>query len=267
MQAQPPRVAEQPCVRELAGGRVQGELVVGDLEVAPEVGEVLGEDRGLAVGHQRDADIAAAHDLFGEVADDLAELRREQRAADRAHEAPGSLHETLHVFGGLFAQGRRQSIGDTRRDRCGELLPHREGGLDPGAAREGHRRSGQLRDRGRLAQPQGGQRERLIQVGALAGRDPESLLVGDVECLALRHLPRDAALVGVLERALQLPHDRLHHGRVDVHTREARELLGVEVARGTPEKPADELLEVVFGAGPVARSVVVCHFSRLSAGR
>jgi hypothetical protein len=51
-------------VREFAGRDVQRQLVVGDLEVAAEVREVLGEDHGVAVGHQRDADIAAADDLL-----------------------------------------------------------------------------------------------------------------------------------------------------------------------------------------------------------
>ena len=107
VQPQPARVAEQARVRELARGDVQRELVVGDLEVAAEVGEVLGQDRGLAVGHDRDADIPAADDLLREVADDLAELRREQRSADRAHEAARALHEALHLLRRLLAAARR----------------------------------------------------------------------------------------------------------------------------------------------------------------
>ena len=91
VQSQPPRVAEQSRVGELPHRDVERELVVGDLEVATEVREVLRQDRGDAVGHDRDADIPAADDLLREVADDLAELRGEERSADRAHEASRAL--------------------------------------------------------------------------------------------------------------------------------------------------------------------------------
>ena len=107
VQPQPAGVAEQARVREFARRDVQRELVIGDLEVAAEVGEVLGQDRRVAVGHERDADIAAADDLLREVADDLAELGGEQRAADGAHEAARALHEALHLFGRLLAAAPR----------------------------------------------------------------------------------------------------------------------------------------------------------------
>ena len=170
VQAQPPRVAEQARVGELADGGVQRELVVGDLEVATEVGEVLRQDRGHAVGHDRDADIAAADDLLREVADDLAELRGEERSADGAHQAARALDETLHVVGRLLAERGGQRVGDARRDRLGELLPERQRRLDPPAAGHRLRRSRELRDRRGLAQPQRRERERLVEVGALAGR-------------------------------------------------------------------------------------------------
>ena len=64
VQPQPAGVPEQARVRELAHREVQRELVVGDLEVAAEVREVLREDRRVAVGHERDADVAAADDLL-----------------------------------------------------------------------------------------------------------------------------------------------------------------------------------------------------------
>ena len=62
-----------------------------------------------------------------------------------------------------------------------------------------------------------GERERLIEVGALAGGHAEAVLVGDVQRLALREIPRDAAVAAARERALQVLHERLHHGGIDVH--------------------------------------------------
>nr|BFF11912.1 hypothetical protein GCM10025699_32150 [Microbacterium flavescens] len=261
VQAQPPGVAEQARVRQLARGDVQRELVVGHLEVAPEVREVLGEDGRLAVGHQRDADVAAAHDLLREVSHDLAQLRREERAADRPHEASGPLDEALHVVGGVLAECSGERVGDAGRHRLGELLPDRQGRLDPAAAGERLRLVGELRDRGRLAQPQGGQGERLVEVGALAGGDAEAVLIGDVQRLALGELPRDAGLAATRERTLEVPHHGLHHGGVDVHPRQRGELFGVELAGSAAEQLADQVLELFLGT-----AVVVCHFSRLSAG-
>ena len=63
VQAQPAGVPEQACVRQLARREVQRELIVGDLEVAPEVGEVLRQDRRDGVGHDGDADVAARDDF------------------------------------------------------------------------------------------------------------------------------------------------------------------------------------------------------------
>ena len=55
---------------------------------------------------QRDADVAAGDHLGGELADDLAELHGEQRAADAAHDLAGALDHARHLFGRLLLEHR-----------------------------------------------------------------------------------------------------------------------------------------------------------------
>jgi len=62
------------------------------------------------------------------------------------------------------------------------------------------------------------------------------------------------------EGSLQLLHERLHHGRVDAHAGQARELFRVDALGAAPEQLAEELLELLLRA-----AIVVRHFSRLSA--
>ncbi|CAH0273162.1 hypothetical protein SRABI128_03447 [Microbacterium sp. Bi128] len=251
---------EQARVGQLASGEIQRQLVLGDLEVAAEVGEVLRQDRRVTVGHDGDADIPAADDLGGEATDDVAELRGEERAADRAHQASGARDHLLHVVRGLLTESVGERVRDAGGDGFGQLLPDRERGGHPRAARHDLGGMGEVGDRRRLAQPQGGERERLIQVGALTRRDAEAVLVGDVEGLPLGEAPVDAVL-RPREGALQLIHDRLHHRRVDLHPGQARELFGIQARGVAGHQAPHELLELLLGA-----PVVVCHFSRLSAG-
>ena len=271
MQPQPFRVPEQARVRELARGEVERQLIVGDLEVAPEVGEVLRQDRRDAVGHERDADIPARDHLERESTDHAAQLCGEHRPADAAHERAGAGDELAHLFGGLLVEHRGERPRDRVGDRLGEFLPHRQGLLDPLPAGDRHGRRGEVGDRRRLAQPQGREGECLVELGAVARGDAETVAVGEVQRLGLRTAPVDAfgrtARGGALrEGRLHLPHDLLQHRGIDAHAREPFELRGVDArATRSAEQVAQQLLELVF-AGAVG-VLVVSHVRRLSAGR
>ena len=273
MQPQPLRVPEEPRVGEFAGREVEGELVVGDVEVAAEVGEVLRQDRRDPVGHHRDPDVAAGDDLEREAADHAAELRGEHRPADAAHERARARDELLHLLGRLLVEHRGESAGDRVGDRLGELLPHRQRLLDPLAAGDRERGCGELGDRRRLAQPQSRQGECLIELGAVAGGDAEPVAIGEVQRLRLRRAPVDAVpgaarTLALREGGLHLPHDLLQHRGVDAHAGESLELRRVDSrAAGTsraPEQVPQELLEFVLAEAVVV--VVVSHVRRLSAG-
>ncbi len=95
--------------------------------------------------------------------------------------------------------------------------------------------------------------------------DAQAVLVGDVQRLALGHVPRDAVVAATGEGTLQVLHHGLHHRGIDAHPRQLRELLGVDIRTGAAEQLPDELLELLLGA-LLALAVGLCHFSRLSAG-
>jgi hypothetical protein len=119
---------------------IQRELVVGHVQVAGEVGEVLRQDRRDAVGHDGNADIAAGHHLLRQASDDAAELSGEQRTAHASHERARSGDELSHLLRGLLVDRRRQRPRDRVGDGLGELLPDRKRRLDPLSAGHGLRR-------------------------------------------------------------------------------------------------------------------------------
>ena len=127
LQPQPLRVPEQARVRELADGEVELDLVGRDVEPVAEARDVLRDERGLAVRQQGDADVAAGDDLVRELADDLAELHREQGAADGAHHLAGVLQHRLHLLRRLLGEHAGERVGDAEGDRLGELRPERHG--------------------------------------------------------------------------------------------------------------------------------------------
>ena len=218
VQSQPAGVAEQARVREFACREIQRELVVGHVEIASEVREVLRKDRGHPVGHDGDADVAPGDDLERETPDHTAELGGEQRAADAAHERAGTRHQLTHLLGGLLVDRGCERAGDRVRDGLRELLPDGQRRLDPLPARHRDGRGRELGDRRGLAQPQRGEGERLVELGPICRRDAESVLVRKVQSLGLRGRPVDAAVVRPLrERRLHLRHHLPQHRGVDPH--------------------------------------------------
>ena len=171
VQPQPLGVPEQPRVGELAHGEVEPHLVDRDVEPGAEGVHVLGDEGRLAVFavEQRDADVAARDDLVGELADHLAELHREQGAADVAHELAGVAHHAAELLGRLLLEHAGERVGDRGGDRFGELGPDRHGRLGPAGAGEQRGFDGELGDAGRLVEPEGGDVERLLQRGPLRG--------------------------------------------------------------------------------------------------
>ena len=136
LQPQPPRVAEQPRVRELAHREIQLHLVASGCRGRRRSQHVLGEQR-RAVVEQRDADVATGDDLGRKLADDLSELHREQRAADVAHHLARAVEHLAHLFGRLVAKHPGERVGDRCCDGLRELGPDRHRGRRPlGAAHQ-----------------------------------------------------------------------------------------------------------------------------------
>ncbi len=246
-------------MRELTGGDVERELVVGDLEILRELSVVLGHHRGLTVGQERNADIAAADDLGRKVPDHGPQLRGEQRTTDRAHHATRAGDHLLHLGRGLLLQRRSEGIRDARGYRLSQLLPHRQGGFHPSAASHGHSRTREIGDRRRFAEPEGCQGEGIVGCRPVGSCDARAVLVRDVQRLRGRGIPRDPALAGRGHRALQLLHGPLDHRGVEPHLLQFGELVAAHA--GLTEQLPEQLGKVVVGV-----PVVVSHGCRLSAG-
>ena len=254
VQVQPARVPVQSRVGELAGGQVEGDLVLRDLQALAERGQILRDHRGGAGGEHRDAHVATGDHLKREVAEHLAELHREHRAADAPHEAPGALHHAAHVLRRVTLERGHQSVRDARGHGGRDLLPHRKGLLHPLAAGECARRGCELGDRGRLADPQIREGERVRDRGARAGADAETVAVRDVQSLAQGGLPR-VPVHGVLH----LLHQLLHHRGVELQALHALQRAQIHALRVLAEHAAQELQEVL------GVRVVLCHRQSLSA--
>ena len=106
LQPQPLRMAEQSGVGELAHREVQPHLLDRHLEPAGEAFHVLRHERRLALFavEQRDADVAAGDHLLRQLPHDLAELHREEGAADVAHDASCVAEHAAELFGRLLCQ-------------------------------------------------------------------------------------------------------------------------------------------------------------------
>ncbi len=123
---------EQPGVREFAHREVEGDLVLGDVEPLAERAEVLGE-QGRPLLEQRDADVAARHHLGAQLADDVAELDGEERAADASTTrlASVNIRHLAQLLGRLLPENAGEGVGDAAGDGLGELAPERHRLLDP----------------------------------------------------------------------------------------------------------------------------------------
>ena len=181
--------------------------------------------------------------------------------------------------GAWSLQRRGERVGDAGRDGLGELLPDGQRRLDPPAAGQRARWCRELRDRRRLAQPQRRERERLVEVGALAGGDAQAVLVRDVQRLALGEIPRDAAVAAAGECALQLLHHASASSRGRCPARQPRELLRVEIAlrhrraaagaapgtrsSGLWSSPSDLPLQPPFSRVMTSRSTLVARIIAL----
>ena len=107
---------------------------------------------------------------LGELADDLAELHREQRAADGAHELAGALASMPRISSGACSLSTLvRASAMLSGDRLGELRPDRHG-LPSTHCLRGDQRGvdGELADRGDLVEPEGRDVERLVELRALA---------------------------------------------------------------------------------------------------
>ena len=200
VRAQPRHMREEPLVGGLAQGQVQPHLLLRDAQVLAERLDVHRQQRGLAGRAQRQADVGRADDLAGEHADGLPDLRAEHRAAHGAHHADQRAGHGLHLLGQHVAHGRADALGD----RVDQLLPHRQGRLDPLRAAPRHggarrrtaatsRRPATGRPGGRPPRPRCARRGRRWRPWCRPAVALGDRLAGDV----LGHVPvHRAALVG-----------------------------------------------------------------------
>ena len=79
------------------GRKVDADLVLGDVEPLGELGDVLRHECGDLLVEERHTDVPAGHDLLRELADDLAELDREEGAAE-----PSAIYHTNIRGGGYY---------------------------------------------------------------------------------------------------------------------------------------------------------------------
>ena len=109
-------------------------------------------------------------------------------------------------------------------------------------------------------EPERRQGERLIEVGALAGRHAEAVLVGDVQRLALA---RDPSRCRRRRRSANAPLQLLHEASASWRDRCSCPTAARAARHRAPAAAAEQLpeqfLELLFGT-----AILVCHFSRLS---
>ena len=208
--AQPRDVLEQPVVGGLAQGEVEPDLLRGDLQAPAELRDAGGEQR-RRIG-QGQADVGGADDLAGERSDGVADLLGDEDPAhllQHADQRPGHRLRLGREPGG--AQRAAHRLHHLRRDGLAELLPHRDGPLDPlrAAPRLGVDQA--ARQHRHLVEPQVGQVEGVDDLPPLALHDArisprDHGVPGDV----LGHLPVDGPGVRGGRRGQHvgdLPHD------------------------------------------------------------
>ena len=78
------RVREQPQMGGLAQGEIEGDVALVEAEALAERPDVGRKQGGVALG-ERETDVGGAHDLAGELAERLADLRAPHRDADLLH--------------------------------------------------------------------------------------------------------------------------------------------------------------------------------------
>ncbi len=232
---------------ELADRQVDADLVLGHVEPLGELGDVLRHEGGDLLVEEGHADVTAGHDLLRELPDHLAELDREQCAADAAHGLRDVAEHRLQLFRRTLLDGLGEGVRDAQRHRFGDLRPHRCGRPRPLLAGEQARRRGELGDGRGLVEPERRDLERLVarlgrrrvhrvpavlrDRGGPFGRD------GEVDAVPAR-----------LRGALQLAHQVRDEGRVVRQARGTGELRRVDLAL-SGEELAEHLLEVVVRPG------------------
>ncbi len=240
---------EEPGVRELAHGQVQLYLVVGDVESAAELGDVLRDEGRGPVRHERDADVSARDDLFRELAHDLTQLHREQGTADGAHDLPGVGDHALHLLRCLLREDAGERIRDAEGDGFGELAPEGHRLACPLRPADQEGRTGELRHRGDLVEPEGGDVEGLVECSALGGRDRVGAVGRERARLLQCHVPVDAA-IGVADGVLQTAEQLLDAGGIVRQTRDTGEPARVDggiAGKELPEHPGELVLRLGSG--------------------
>lgn len=160
-------MGEEALVRGLAQREIEPHLVLRHAEVLAEPLHVQREQRGLARRAQRQADVGRTDHLARQHADGLPDLLAEHRAAHRPHHADQRAGHGLHLLGQHIAHGE----ADPLRHRVDQLLPGRQGRLDPLRTAPRHGRDGTGGQRRHAVQPQVGEAQRLIDRGPLGRAD------------------------------------------------------------------------------------------------
>ena len=174
---------EQPLVRGLAQGEEEPDLAGVDGQAPAELRHPRGQQRGRALGPERQPDVGRADHLAGQLADRGPGLAADHRPAQLAHHGPEPAQaaraaegaERLpHLLGDVLAELRRvggehpaHRLDALGRDRVAQLRPDREGRLQPLRAAPGLDLADAGGERRRLVQPQVGQPDRLGDLPAL----------------------------------------------------------------------------------------------------
>ncbi len=228
LKAKPLRVTEESGVGELAHGKVELNLVDGNVEAGTEGRNVLRDQGGLLVVEEGDAHVATGNDLGGKLAHNLAELHGEQGSTHVAHELARALHHFAHFLGSVLLEHVGEGVGDRRGYRFGKLGPHRHGGDDPFRTAHQARSCGELGQVGDLVEPQGRDVEGLLELRALGGQRHHGGARGETLRLLEGEAPVDAVFTR-LHGVLQLSHQLRHHFRIVGESRGARKLRRIDV--------------------------------------
>lgn len=224
----------------LAQGEVEPDFVGGHVEALAELGDVLRQQCGLAGRGERQADVGGADHLGGEGAERLADLGAEHGTAHGAHHAHQRAGHGLHLLGQDAAHG----VADPLGDRVDEVLPDREGGLDPLGAAPGDGGAGAGGELGGAVEPQVGEPDGLGDGGVLGGADRAVL------ALALGGFGDDA-LAGDVLGEVPVHRAALEREHLPELLERAAEVVGVEAAEHRGER--------VVGPAGAARGSAAGH--------